>query len=63
MSEAKLSTPRWPAAADHARRVLLRIWHGLVPPERRYCREKYYMRGPGPKWREKQLSMRQQPKL
>jgi hypothetical protein len=58
MSEVKLSTQRWPAAAAHVRMMLLRIWRQLVAPERRYCRERHYMRGPGPKSREKQLAMK-----
>ena len=33
--------------------LLLRIWHVVVPRDRSYHPERYYMRGRGPKWREK----------
>jgi hypothetical protein len=29
-----------------------------MPRDERYIPEKYYMRGPGPKWRQKHLSIK-----
>jgi hypothetical protein len=61
MSKVKLSTRQQPfPIANVARRVLTWIWCGLMTRDERYCPEKFYMRGPGPKWREKQLAMRRQ---
>jgi hypothetical protein len=61
MREARLSKAQWNFLSAHlARRVAQWIWRGLIPREDRYCPEKYYMRGPGPKWREKQLATRRQ---
>ena len=34
--------------------VVVRFWHGLISDRADgYCPERHYMRGPGPKWREK----------
>lgn len=42
----------------HARRALLWVWRELMPRDEGYSPERYYMRGRGPKWREKQLALK-----
>ena len=36
-----------------ARIVLSGCWRAMMPKPAAYQPERYYMRGPGPKWREK----------
>ena len=45
------------SAAERARRLLVgSLRPQIAIPSRTYRPEKYYMRGPGPKWREKHSS-------
>jgi len=49
-----MSLSTFASSAGNACRTLIGFWRGLIAIEARpYAPEKHYMRGPGPKWREK----------
>jgi hypothetical protein len=53
MIETFLSSAR--PAALQSQRILQTLWRAMLPECRAYRPERHYMRGPGPKWREKHL--------